>query len=218
MTAKVLFKSNRGFLDIPNKLINGKKWMFFDMDGTLVDLGTSNYTLYREVIKTMYGLELTYDEWKVRFGGRRPQDSIPDFLRSKGLTIAFHYDKFISLAKPIKDNIIFNSLFKNSTIITGAKEYLTKLKKNGCRLLLATSTIRIYTESILMQYDIKNMFEQIITGEDVSRGKPDPQIYLLALEKNNASPGETIVFEDSTSGIKAALAADLDCIQISTLD
>lgn len=216
MSAKVLFKSNNGFIGIPDELTNSKKWAFFDLDGTLVDLEKSNYNIYRQVIKKMYGLELTYNEWKIGFTGRRPQDSIPNFLKTNGVTVkVLKLDEFVFLAKPIKDDCVFNRLLSNSSIIIGAKDYLVKLKMGGCRLMLTTSTVRIYAESILEQYGIKDLFEYIFTGDDVSIGKPDPQVYLLALEKSNVTPSEAIVFEDSNSGIVSALAAGLDCIRIS---
>jgi len=217
MPAKVLFKSNNGFVDIPSKLTDNKKWAFFDLDGTLVDSENINYDLYREVINKMHGVEITYNEWKIGFTGRRPQDSIPNFLKQKGITAKeFNFNEFVTLAKPIKDDYVFNKLLSNSNLIFGAKDYLFKLKMSGCKLLLTTSTVRIYAESILKQYNIKDIFEHIITGDDVSKGKPNSQVYLLALRKSNASPGETIVFEDSKSGVESALAAGLDCVQIST--
>lgn len=217
MPAKVLFKSNNGFVDIPNKLTDSKKWAFFDLDGTLIDSEKRNYDLYREVINKMYGVEITYNEWKIGFTGRKPQDSVPNFLKQNGITAkVFNFNEFVTLAKPIKDDYIFNKLLSNSNLIFGAKDYLFKLKTSGCKLLLTTSTVRIYTESILKQYNVIDLFEHIITGDDVSKGKPNPQIYFLALKKSNASPGETIVFEDSKFGIESALAAGLDCVQIST--
>lgn len=216
MMGKVIFNSRNGFRDIPFGLISGKKFAFFDMDGTLVNMERSNYTLYKDILMEMYKLELTSEEWRKEFTGRIPQDSIPDFLKRMGdAEKVFNMERFVVLAKPKKEDIIFNRLFENSCLVESAKNFLRKLEINGIHMILTTSTIKIFTESILEQYNLKHYFDKLITGEDVKTGKPNPQIYLFASEISGVAPSEIVVFEDSNSGVKAAVDAGLDCILIS---
>jgi len=208
-----------GYLEIPPQvfeLIANKKGVIFDLDGTLVDMEQANYRMYFEVLKKMYGLEITEVEWVKFFTGRRPQESIPDFLKHrKREQIEFDFGEFKRLVGPLKEDFIFNRLNEVAFLIPGANQFLERVKKSGnIKLALATSTIERFTRQILKHFGIDNYFDVILTGESVSRGKPDPEIYLKTLKVLKLSPDVCLVFEDSQSGIKAALRAGVEVIRI----
>jgi len=210
---------SHGYLKIPPpafELIAGRKGVIFDLDGTLVDMEQANYQMYLEVLRKMYGLEITEVEWVKFFTGRRPQESIPDFLKHRGKEqVEFDFEEFKRLAGPIKEDFIFNRLNEVASLIPGAKQFLERLRNSGkIELALATSTIERFTKQILKHFGIANYFDVILTGESVSKGKPDPEIYLKTLEVLKLPPDICLVFEDSQSGIKAALGAGIEVIRI----
>ena len=96
----------------------------------------------------------------------------------------------------------------------GAKELLEFLKEAGVKIALATGTSRPSVMHHLKAVDAEKYFDAIVCGGDVTNGKPAPDIFLLAAEKIGAEPRDCIVLEDSTNGVKAAVAAGMRCIGI----
>ena len=96
----------------------------------------------------------------------------------------------------------------------GIPELLAFLREQGIPCCVATSTKRPEAEAFLRLSGLLEYFSYIVTSGDVSRSKPDPDIFLLACEKNGTSPGEAIVFEDSQNGVLAAFRAGIPVVCI----
>ena len=101
---------------------------------------------------------------------------------------------------------------RNLPLCPGVQEVLDELRNRGIRIALASSSARWLVNNVLEHYDIKNMFYSIITGDDVRRSKPDPEIYLATLDKCMCLPQDALAIEDSDSGQAAAVAAGIKCI------
>jgi HAD superfamily hydrolase (TIGR01509 family) len=86
----------------------------------------------------------------------------------------------------------------------------------GCKLGLATHTGCRQTHHILEVLGLEDRFDFVATQDDVDHGKPDPEIYLLVSNQLDVPPGDCLVIEDSPSGVKAALAARMWCIAVTT--
>jgi HAD superfamily hydrolase (TIGR01509 family) len=97
-----------------------------------------------------------------------------------------------------------------------AIDVLKIAKENSCKTGLATLSKRKDVEYVVEALEIKKMLDVIVTAEDVSKGKPDPEIYLLASKKLRLNPKECIVIEDSVNGVKAGLSAGMNVIAIAT--
>ena len=89
----------------------------------------------------------------------------------------------------------------------GLSDLLDALEKAGIRKAIATSSVRAFTERVLGQFDMARRFAFILTAEDVSEGKPDPEIYQTAAARLNLEPWQIMVLEDSHNGCRAAIAA-----------
>ncbi len=89
----------------------------------------------------------------------------------------------------------------------GVTETFDRLDGVGLPRGVATSGARNYAERILTIIGVRDRLQFVITADDVVRGKPDPEPYLIAAEKHGVEPAEMIVFEDSANGCKAAVAA-----------
>ncbi len=96
----------------------------------------------------------------------------------------------------------------------GAKELLDFLKSKGVKLALATGTSRPSVMHHLKAVDAEKYFSAIACGGDVEKGKPAPDIFLLASEKLGVNPKDCIVFEDSTNGVRAANSAGMRCVGV----
>ena len=96
----------------------------------------------------------------------------------------------------------------------GFPEYFDRVQAQGLRLGLATSTLRQLTDRMLGPFGLHERFECILTGSDVSRGKPDPEIYQRTCERLQLPPEQVLVLEDSLNGTLAAKAAGCLCAAI----
>ena len=94
----------------------------------------------------------------------------------------------------------------------GVEEYLIAAKEAGLKIGLASSSKRDWVEKYLTQLHILPYFEVIKTRDDVTTVKPDPELYIQAVDALGVHPDEAIAFEDSLNGLKAARAAGLKCV------
>src|SRR5687768_3200184 len=89
----------------------------------------------------------------------------------------------------------------------GLLELLDALERDGIRKAIATSSRRVFVERVLGRFQLQPRFEFLLTSEDITHGKPDPEIYQKAAARLSVSSGEMLVLEDSANGCKSAVAA-----------
>lgn len=94
------------------------------------------------------------------------------------------------------------------------KEYLLEAKELGLNIGLASSSGREWVEGYLKKLNIFSYFDVIRTRDDVSRVKPDPELYVKAVEALGVAKSEVFAFEDSLNGLKAARAAGIQCVVV----
>lgn len=188
--------------------MNNFEAIIFDTDGTLVD----NIPYHRKAwirFLANYGIQLvenefdaqnhgTIDEMIVRFfGNKLSKERVKELGEEKEKT--------------------YRDLFKNYIEeIEGLSNLLVGLKKQNLKSSVATMGDKNNINFILDSLSIRGFFHSITGGHEVSRGKPDPEIFELSLKKLNRKSDKVIVIEDSIGGIKAARAAGLSVIGIST--
>ena len=103
--------------------------------------------------------------------------------------------------------------------LPGLEKSLKLFKENGypnCQLPHLEQ--KKYIDLVLEKFDIKNYFSLIVSGDDVKKGKPNPETYLVASQKLGFTPEECLVLEDATAGINAAKDAGCKCIAIKNLN
>jgi haloacid dehalogenase superfamily, subfamily IA, variant 3 with third motif having DD or ED len=100
--------------------------------------------------------------------------------------------------------------------LPGVKPFFGNASKNKIPCCVGSSTPRLNITTALGLLGLGNYFPIIITAEDVSKGKPDPQVFLLAAQKLHLSPDRCVVFEDAFVGIQAAKAGGMKIIAVTT--
>ena len=100
----------------------------------------------------------------------------------------------------------------------GAETLLSYLRQNGYKVALATATAPDRAKSYLERLDLLQYFDEIVCASMVEKGKPEPDIYLLASQKLNLKPSECIALEDSQNGIKSASSAGCKTVMVPDLD
>ncbi len=188
------------------------KGAIFDMDGLMIDSEKIVLMGYEFAAK-----KFGYDDDKVlelaRFSiGRTVNDTRKIFNEAIGGN--FDYDTFKpNVSKFVKDYFEKNGI----PIKKGLFELLNALKRKSYRLCVATSTRKETAGEQLKKAGILQYFEDLVGGDDISRGKPFPDIFIEASRRIDVKPEDCFVFEDSINGIKAAYAAHTKPIMIPDL-
>jgi beta-phosphoglucomutase len=183
------------------------KAVIFDLDGVIADSEPISGKSTAMVLGKR-GVSLTDDERRLAFGRRSP-DIFSDALRARGKKFA----KADIETMVAEKNAIMLSLMKdNLKAIPGSIELIGLLSKKGLKLALATSSHKDKMKMEVEELGIDGLFNVIVTGDDVSRGKPDPEIFLLAAKRLGMKPAECAVIEDSSFGVRAAKRAGMFAI------
>lgn len=183
------------------------KAVIFDMDGLMIDSERVTYEGYIDVLRER-GLTITkefytsllgkplagiynkfYDEYGEGF-------EIEDVIKEVHQYMA---DEFDTHGVPLKKGLI---------------ELLKYLKDNNYKTIVATSSHRSRVDHILSLAQIEHYFDDSICGDEVTNGKPNPEVFLRSCEKLGVEPHEAIVLEDSEAGIQAAYSASIPVICI----
>jgi HAD superfamily hydrolase (TIGR01509 family) len=109
----------------------------------------------------------------------------------------------------------FQEQMGNLAAIAGVQELLAELSRTGVPMAVASCGGRARVYCVLELLQISQYFQLVITGDDVTQGKPDPEIYLQAAEQLCVQPAESLVFEDSVAGVLAATAAGMKSVGIA---
>ena len=195
--------------------LSAKKGFIFDMDGTLINLEALNIEGYERTVREMLGIELTAQLYQEHFSGTRTVEAFDSFLHAHEIENA-DIDQLVASFLSIKRDGLKDHSVEVETMIPGARDFLRQLSGEGHKVILATSTVHEFTEILLSRFEIDTHFDCVITAEDVSNGKPHPEVYELAVSKTGLDVGDCVVFEDSQNGIASAISADVLCVGIYT--
>lgn len=179
------------------------KLAIFDMDGTLYNTNDVNYYSYKEALNK-YGVELDYDYYCNYCNGRHYTVFIPDMVNNDKEKIEdIHNIKKNAYSKYL-DKVIINSHLFN----------IIESIKNNYKIVLVTTASKKNTMEILEYTNKLELFDLIITAEDIINPKPNPEGFNKAIKYYDANSKDCIIFEDSNVGIEAALKTGASVIRI----
>ena len=210
--------------DLKNLDLKSKKYIIFDLDGTLIDsIGVWNMT-DKKLIYDYSGISVDLDSVQIDRNYFLDNNASSDtyvayceyLINKYGLSIK-DPNELSTIRKDVANEVLKSEI--------SFKPYVTslilRLKKLGYILVLATVTtqeqLKIYyneNQNMLSEMNIKEVFDLIITKEDVEKKKPDPEIYNLIMKKYNAKKEECLIFEDSYTGVLTANRAEIEVITI----
>jgi len=176
-----------------------------DFDGTLVDTFEANYRAYDIVFKH-HNLSITRDQYRSCFGLR-----FDAFMRQMGIDDT---DLKASIKKE-KAQVYpqcFDFLIPNIILIA----FIRKMRLSGVKTAIASTAQKENLMNVLNYLQLADLFDEIIAGTSVKRGKPDPEIYLKAMEILGVSFNETLIFEDTEVGIQAADSSGANYMRITS--
>ena len=182
--------------------------VLWDLDGTLVDSGDYHWRAWRDTMRAE-GVELSYQQFLDSFGQRNDRilsawlgaDADPARVRRVGDEKEALYRK---IAKA-----------EGLTVLPGAREWVTRLRAAGWRQAIASSAPRANVEVMLAVVGIEGFIDAVVSAEDVSRGKPEPDAFLAAAARVGVPPERSVVVEDAAAGVEAARRAGMRSIGVN---
>ncbi len=179
------------------------KALISDFDGTLIDTFEANYQAYSKTFKK-YNIQISRIFYQENFGLR-----IDDLCKKLKITDA----NLISNIKTLKSELypLQFSYLKLNTYLLNVLNYA---KQQGIKVALASTASKKNLYNVLKYFKLENFFDVIICGEDVNKGKPDPEVYNMAMNKLGVTADESLIFEDSEVGIQVAENANVKFIKI----
>ena len=201
------------------------KAIIFDFDGVITDSEILHFRAFNRVLE-QYGIEITIKDYYKKYLGLTDVDCLT--LVAKRNKINLDDEGIKNLVK--QKNKIFAQMAKSEgQIIEGVRDFLQMLKQNNVPMAICSGALRAEIELILEQAKLRDFFTVIVSAEQVKKGKPHPDGFLLTLQKLNqcvipARAGiqnpilaeQCIVIEDSHWGLEAAKKAGMHTIAVTT--
>jgi putative hydrolase of the HAD superfamily len=182
------------------------KAIIFDFDGTIIDTETIWFQVFKEVLQEKFNFELPLEEFAKVIG-----------TSDGGLYQYIEQQTGLKNVKPEIKELADQLFLEKKGILEvreGVIEKLEEAKELGFLIGLASSSSREWVEGFLRQFELWDYFSVVKTREDVVKVKPDPALYLRALEELGVEPQEALAIEDSLNGAMAAVEAGMTCIVI----
>lgn len=180
------------------------------MDGVLIDSGDTHFRAWREILAAERRAPLSTEDFRRTFGQRN----------SEMLRIILGADLPDDAAARLADlkEAHYRDLLRRDGIqpLPGVLQWLQHFSQVGWQHAVASSAPRANLEAILDVIHMRHYFGALVTAEDVSRGKPDPEVFLTAAQKLGVSPARCVVIEDAPTGVEGARRAGMACIGVLT--
>ncbi len=181
------------------------KGIIFDMDGVISDTQKLHSQVESELLAS-YGIKLSPAEITAKYSGVRTRDFFADLLARQEQK--YDLDKLM-LEKWKRMASLAN---ENITAVAGSVDLIKRLFEEGFYLAVASASDLDYINKVLQRLFIASYFTSVVSSEMVKKGKPAPDIFLLAAEQIKIPPAQCLVIEDGFSGMRAAVAAGMKCI------
>lgn len=182
--------------------------VLWDMDGTLVDSAEYHWRAWRDTM-SREGPPITYEQFRATFGQRN--DSILRLWLGEKAT-----SELILRIGDAKEALYRQHVRQQGiSPLPGAFHWIHLLQRSGWGQAIASAAPRANIETILEVLHVGQCFQAIVSADDVHRGKPDPEVFLIAAGKLGVAPAHCIVVEDAEHGIEAAHAAGMKSIGVS---
>ena len=181
--------------------------VLFNLDGVLVRTDVCHYEAWKQLAYEQ-GIPFNDDVFRI-IAGRKRVDGMRVLLKKAERA----YSPMEEWALSARKNDLFNDMVLKLTqdsILPGAVETVTRLREMGIKTAVASSSEN--ASGILRQLKLTPLFDAVVDGQDAEKGKPDPEVFLLAARKLRAPTGECLVIENTAAGLEAARQAGMKAL------
>jgi beta-phosphoglucomutase len=183
--------------------------VLWDLDGTLVDSGDYHWRAWQETLAAE-GVALSYQAFLDSFGQRN------DRILAKWLGGEASAERIRRIADA--KEAMYRDIARREGLVPlpGAREWVTRLRAAGWRQAVASSAPRANVEVMLEVIGLTALVDAVVAAEDVTHGKPHPEVFLAAALRLEVPPSRCVVVEDATAGVEAARRAGMRRIGVNS--
>ena len=189
------------------------KGFLFDLDGVIVDTAKYHFMAWKRLADEL-GIDFTIED-NERLKGVSRMASLDIILEIGNKKISA--EEKVTAAKRKNDWYVdYITKMPAEEVLPGALEFMQKAKERGIKIALGSASKNAQT--ILDRLNISDYFDAIISGNEVTQAKPDPEVFLKGAKELGLQPEECIVFEDAEAGIEAAINGNMKSVGIGSSD
>lgn len=179
------------------------KAIIFDMDGVIIDSEPLHFELERELLEEL--------------GGKITEKEHNNFVGTTDYHMWDTFKKQFNIELPVEEIINikrerFNQNIHRIKLVDNFEDFIIKVYDAGYSLGLASSNNKKTVDLIIERFNLNKYLKVAMSGEEVKKGKPDPEIFLTTAKYMNLKPEDCLVIEDAKNGVLAAKAARMKCI------
>jgi len=187
------------------------KAVIFDMDGVLIDAKDWHYHALNRALR-IFGHEISRADHLTTFDGLPTRRKLQMLTATEGLPPGLH-----GFLNELKQSYTLE-LVHTHCKPTFVHEYaLSQLKAQGLRIAVASNSVRNTVQTMMAKAGLERYIDVMLSNEDVSKAKPDPEIYLTAMRMLDVKPSEALIVEDNDNGIRAARAAGAQVLVVHSV-
>lgn len=187
------------------------KAVIFDMDGVLIDAKDWHYEALNRALG-LFGYEISRYDHLVTYDGLPTSKKLEMLSMEKGMPVKLH--RFIN---ELKQQYTVDKIFTDCHPVFYHEFALSSLKNQGYHLAVASNSIRNTVELMMEKSNLLPYLDFFLSNQDVKKAKPDPEIYLTAIDRLKLQPEECLVVEDNQNGIEAGKAAGAHVMEVETV-
>jgi beta-phosphoglucomutase len=188
------------------------KAIIFDMDGVLIDAKDWHYEALNKAL-ALFGFSISRYDHLVTYDGLPTKKKLEMLTLERGLPKGLH--QFINDLKQI---YTMEMIFQKCKPVFYHEYALSRLKAEGYRLAVASNSIRQTVELMMEKSNLSRYMDLMLSNQDVSKPKPDPEIYNTAIARLGLKPEECLIVEDNQNGIKAAQASGANVMIVNSVE
>ena len=187
------------------------KAVIFDMDGVLIDAKEWHYEALNQALE-LFGLSISRYDHLVTYDGLPTSDKLKMMSMERDLPYSLH--KYIN---ELKQDYTIERIQLNCKPMFIHEYALSRLKSDGYRLALASNSVQKTIDIMMKNANLSPYLDFTLSNQDVSKAKPDPEIYNLAISRLGLVPEECLIVEDNKNGIAAAQASGGHVMEVLTV-
>lgn len=185
------------------------KAFLFDLDGVIVDTAIYHYQAWKQMANNL-GFDIS-EEFNEQLKGVSRMDSLDIILKHGGIEVSD--EEKLALATQKNENYLnLVSKMSPADILPGVSNFFVQVKQENIKIALGS--VSKNAKLILERIGMLDDFDSIIDGTKISKGKPDPEVFLKGAEELGFSPAECLVFEDAVAGVESAKRAGMKAVGI----
>lgn len=186
------------------------KAVIFDLDGVLIDARDWHFEALNKSLN-LFGLSISRDDHIVTFDGLPTRKKLEMLSLDRGLPNKLH-----TFINKMKQKYTMELIFTQCKPTFHHEYALSQLKKKNVKMAVCSNSIRITLDMMIEKAGLNSYFDFTLSNQDVGKPKPDPEIYITAIQKLGLSPDQCLIVEDNANGLKAAEASGAHILKVNS--